>query len=35
MVTLQPDGDALIAYGFATRLNDCCAILEQPDRHAG
>jgi hypothetical protein len=19
----------LIAYGFATRLNDCCAILEQ------
>ncbi len=29
MVTLQPDGDALVAYGFATRLNDCCAILEQ------
>lgn len=29
MVTLQPEGDALIAYGFATRLNDCCAILDQ------
>jgi hypothetical protein len=29
MVTLQPDGDALIAYGFATRLNDCCEILDR------
>lgn len=29
MVTLQPEGDTLVAYGFATRLNDCCAILDQ------
>lgn len=29
MVTLQPDGDAFVAYGFATRMVDCCAILSQ------
>jgi hypothetical protein len=29
MLTLQASGDAWVAYGFAPRIEDCCALAEQ------